>query len=220
MKKREAFVFSQYTCREEIAHSLIHGFGVLFGVGSLTALLMLACLYGTPVHFTSYLIYGTSLILLYTCSTLYHALPQLTAKRIFKICDHAAIYLLIAGSYTPFLAINMPRNFGVAFLITVWSMALLGVIFKLFFTGRAKPISVLLYLSMGWMLIGAIEPLKESLSSKALIWIFAGGLTYTIGVIFYLWKKIPYHHAIWHFFVLAGSVFHFIAILYASNLSI
>ncbi len=218
MEKLEgASFYKQYTLKEEIAHSLIHGLGVLFGVGGLTALLMLACLYGSAAHFASYLIYGISVILLYTCSTLYHALPQLTAKKIFKTCDHAAIYLLIAGSYTPFLVLNMPKDLGTKFLIVVWSMALLGIIFKLFFTGRVKLISTSLYLGMGWMIVGAIDPLTAALSSKALTWIFAGGITYTVGVFFYLSKKIPYNHAIWHLFVLLGSIFHFIAVLYSSD---
>ncbi len=207
-----------YTVKEEIANSLIHGLGVLFGVGGLTALLMLACLYGSASHFVSYLIYGISLIALYTFSTLYHAIPHLTAKKVFKTCDHAAIYLLIAGSYTPFLVLNVPKNVGSMFLTLVWGMALVGILFKFFFTGRFKLLSTSIYLGMGWMIVGAMEPLRASLSSTAITWIFAGGITYTVGTIFYLWKKLPYNHAIWHLFVLLASIFHFIAILYASNL--
>src|SRR3989338_8343210 len=137
--------YKQYSLKEEIANSTIHGLGVLFGVGGLTALLMLACIYGTSAHFVSYLIYGLSLIALYLSSTLYHALPQLTAKKIFKFCDHAAIYLLIAGSYTPFLVLNLPASVANMFLVIIWSIAFIGIIFKLFYSGRSKFISTILY---------------------------------------------------------------------------
>jgi hemolysin III len=221
MKKREPIPFQKgYTVKEEIANSLIHGFGILFGVGGLTALLILACLYGSSSHFVSYLIYGISLLTLYTFSTLYHAIAHLPAKKIFKTCDHAAIYLLIAGTYTPFMVLNVPRDTSLTFLTIIWSMAFLGILFKFFFTGRFKLFSTSIYLGMGWMIVGAMGSLRASLSSTAIAWIFAGGITYTVGTVFYLWKKLPYNHAIWHLFVLLASIFHFIAILYASNLHI
>jgi len=221
MKKQTGHSFSaQYSLKEEIANSVIHGFGVLFGVGALTALLMIACLYGTMSHFSSYLVYGISLILLYTSSTLYHALPQLAAKKIFKVCDHVAIYLLIAGTYTPFLVLNLPSESRTFYVGLIWAMALVGIVFKLFFTGRFTLVSTSMYLGMGWMIVGVMEPLKQALSGPALTWLFAGGAMYTLGVVFYLMKKVPYHHGVWHLFVLLASIFHFVAILYASNLAI
>lgn len=208
----------QYSFSEEIANSVTHGIGIVFGVVSLTVLLMLACLYGTVTHFVTYLIYGISLILLYTSSTLYHALPSINAKKFFKICDHVSIYLLIAGTYTPFLILNIGGTLGWSLLTVIWLCAFVGIGFKFFFVGRYTFVSTLVYLGMGWMIIFAINPLSEALNRNGLIWIIAGGLAYSAGTIFYLLKKMPFHHAIWHVCVLMGSVFHFTAILYSSKL--
>lgn len=205
----------QYTKNEEIAHSVIHGIGAILGVIGLTALLFWSVSKNSPPHFFSYLIYGLSLIFLYISSTLYHALPYLKAKSIFKMLDHMAIYLLIAGTYTPFLVLNLDGIWSKAMLIGIWSIALLGVLFKLFFTGRFKILSTLLYIAMGWLIVIAYKPMSLALSEETITWILIGGLCYTFGSITYLMKKVPYHHAVWHLFVVAGSVFHYIAIVSA-----
>jgi hemolysin III len=209
----------QYSKGEEIANSVIHGLGILFGIVSLTVLLTLSSLFGTAHHFICYLIYGLSMILLYTSSTLYHAIPHMGAKKFFKVCDHVSIYLLIAGTYTPFLIINIQGSLGWILLALIWSSAFFGIIFKFFYVGRFTFMSTLFYLAMGWMAIIATKPLSESLSSIGMAWIVAGGIAYTLGTIFYLMKKVRFHHAIWHLFVLAGSVFHFTAIVYSANFS-
>lgn len=209
----------QYSIKEEVVHSVIHGLGILFGIIGTTVLMVLSGLFGNPAHLICYLLYGLSLIALYTSSTLYHALPFTRAKSFLKICDHSAIYLLIAGTYTPFLILNIKGVVGFTLLAVVWGLALLGIIFKLFFAGRFKVLSTILYLGMGWIAIFAVNPLMSSLTYTGLAWILAGGLTYTLGTIFYLMKRIPYTHAIWHMFVLCGSVFHYIAIIYSSNLN-
>jgi hemolysin III len=210
----------QYSLKEEIAHSIIHGLGALFGIVALTVLIVLASLYGTTSHMVSYIVYGSSLILLFLASTLYHALPHMKAKRIFKVADHAAIYLLIAGTYTPFLLLNLKGDWGLALMITVWGLALVGVTFKLFFTGRFKLFSTLTYIFMGWIVVIVAKPLSEALSPESFFWMAAGGLAYMLGTVFYLNKKLPYHHAIWHVFVLAGSICHFVAVVDSSNLPI
>lgn len=209
----------QYSLHEELANSITHGLGALFGVVSLTILLTLACLFGSKAHIVSYLIYGLSLILLYTSSTLYHALPSLEAKKFFKVCDHVCIYLLIAGTHTPFLTLNIGGSLGWTLLAVIWACAFVGIIFKFFFVGRFTFISTLIYLAMGWMMAFAFKPLSEALNPRDLSWVLAGGLAYSGGTIFYLLKRVPFHHAVWHLCVLAGSVFHFIAIIGSSNLT-
>lgn len=209
----------QYSIAEEVANSVIHGTGILFGIVGTTVLLVLSILFGNPTHLVCYLLYGLSLIALYTSSTLYHALPFTKAKGLLKICDHSAIFLLIAGTYTPFLVLNIKGMVGFTLLAVIWGLALVGVIFKLFFAGRFKILSTSLYLGMGWIAIFAMNPLISALDATSLSWILAGGITYSLGTIFYMMKKLPFTHAIWHMFVLCGSVFHYIAILYSSNLS-
>lgn len=209
----------QYGLGEEIANSVIHGLGIILSIVGLTALLVLSSYFASMAHFVSYLVYGLTLVLLYTSSTLYHSLPSEKAKRFFKVCDHAAIYLLIAGTYTPFLVINLKGDLGETLLWIIWSLAILGVIFKFFFTGRFKIISTLLYIGMGWLIVFAGKPLTAAIGESGMTWLLAGGSTYTLGAVFYLIKKIPYTHAIWHFFVLMGSICHFVAVVKAANFS-
>lgn len=202
----------QYSRGEEIANSIIHGLGALLGVVGMTVLLVLAMLYKTRAHFVSYLIYGASLIFLYAASTLYHALPFVKAKSIFKILDHIGIYLLIAGTYTPFLVINLGGGWGLGMLVTIWSLALVGSLFKLFFTGRFTLISTLMYVAIGWVVVIAYKPMTGALTKETINWIILGGIFYTSGTLVYLMKRVPYHHAVWHAFVLCGSIFHYIAV--------
>jgi hemolysin III len=208
-----------YSANEEIFNAITHGIGVVFGIVALTVLCVLGSHFGTIAHVLSYLVYGLSLILLYASSTLYHSLTSLKFKSLFKILDHSSIYLLIAGTYTPFLVINLKGQLGFTLLAIIWGIAILGVIFKVFFTGRFKLLSTLIYIGMGWLIIFAYEPLKEAMNSAALNWLIIGGFTYTLGTIFYLAKKLKYTHGIWHLFVLAGSIFHFVAIIYGANFS-
>jgi hemolysin III len=203
----------EYSKGEEIANSIIHGLGALFSVVGMTVLLVLAVLKGTSAHLISYLIYGSTLIFLYTASTLYHALPFLGAKKIFKIFDHIGIYLLIAGTYTPFLIINLSGPLATGMLVGIWTFAALGIIFKLFFTGRFRLFSTLLYVAMGWLIIIAYKPMALVLKPETIQWILAGGLFYTGGTVAYLMKRVPFHHAVWHTFVILGSICHYVAVV-------
>lgn len=208
-----------YSFKEELANAITHGIGVIFGIVALTVLCVLGAHFGSTGHILSYLVYGCSLILLYLSSTLYHALPSPKVKTIFKVLDHSSIYLLIAGTYTPFLVLNLNNSLGNTLLIVIWAIAIAGIVFKIFFTGRFKYLSTLLYIGMGWIIVFAYSPLKEAMKPEAMNWLLAGGLTYTFGTIFYLAKKLQYTHAIWHLFVLTGSVFHFVAIIYGAGFS-
>ena len=203
----------QYSKGEEIANSVIHGIGALLGIVGLTVLLVLATINGSITHFVSYLIYGISLIFLYTSSTLYHALPFLKAKTLFKLLDHIGIYLLIAGTYTPFLALHLSEKWSLWMLISIWFFALVGIIFKLFFTGRFKLFSTLMYIAMGWLIVIAYKPMAQSVPAESMKYLFLGGLFYTGGTVAYLMKKVKYHHAVWHTFVFFGSLFHYVAII-------
>ena len=206
-----------YSTCEEIANSVTHGLGVVFAVGALTSLLVLASYFGTTTHIVSYLLYGIALIALYTASTLYHALPQARAKKFFKVCDHAAIYLLIAGTYTPFLLLHLSGTIKWISIFSIWGVAIVGVVFKLFFTGMFKGLSTVLYIAMGWMIIFISDYFNSTLNQDAMNWLIVGGVTYTLGTVLYMLKQYRYTHALWHGFVLLGSIFHFVAILYAGR---
>jgi hemolysin III len=201
-----------YTLREEIANSLSHGLAVVVALAASAVLITLAALRGDGWQLASAIVFGISLTLLYTASTLYHAITHPTAKRRLKVFDHCAIYLLIAGTYTPFALTSLRGSWGWSLLATVWTLALIGCLFKLFFTGRFKAVSTAIYLAMGWMALIMIEPMLRLVSGWALSWLLAGGLAYTGGTAFYLSSRLPYSHAIWHAFVVAGSVCHFVAV--------
>ncbi|WP_404397660.1 hemolysin III family protein [Idiomarina loihiensis] len=203
-----------YTVKEEVAHALTHGVGAVLSIAALIVMLVWTAAYGDAWHVVASSIYGASLILLYTASTLYHAFPWPRMKAVFQQLDHAAIYILIAGTYTPFALINLRGGWGWTLLGVAWGIALLGVILELGMKRRIKWLSLSLYLGMGWMALIAIKPMLDNVDSGGLMLLVAGGLAYTLGVIFYVWKSLPYHHAIWHLFVLAGSVFHFFSIFY------
>ncbi|SKA65067.1 PAQR family membrane homeostasis protein TrhA [Enterovibrio nigricans] len=202
-----------YSVKEEIASSISHGVGVIFGIVALVMLLIKAVHDGADaLSITSYSIYGASIILLYLASTLYHAIPFEKAKRALKTFDHCAIYLLIAGTYTPFMLISLrtPLAFGVMALI--WAIALVGVILKIAFVYRFKSLSLAMYLAMGWLSLVVVYQLAQVMSAPGLILLTLGGLVYSLGVIFYVKRTIPFNHAIWHVFVLGGTVLHFLAI--------
>ncbi|APG66036.1 hemolysin D [Tenacibaculum todarodis] len=203
-----------YSKKEEFLNVLTHGFGLLLSVIALPFLVQKSFNYHHLWQHLSLVIYGLSLIVLYAASTFYHAAKKPNIRRKLNIFDHAAIYVLIAGSYSPFCLIALPEKLGCQLFIAVWIFALSGVILKLFFTGKFDKISTALYILMGWQVMFFIKPLMESLSESAFFYLVAGGISYTIGAILYSISKLPYNHAIFHVFVLGGSFFHFMAIYY------
>ena len=198
---------------EEIANSITHGLGLIASIAALPLLLMKARSSNDPSALVGAAIYGLSLILLYAASTVYHALPLSDAKRFFRVVDHSAIYLLIAGTYTPFALGPLRGPWGTALLVVIWALALAGIASKLVVGLRLKHASTAMYLVMGWLIIVAIKPLVENVPRAGLAWLAAGGLAYTGGVVFYAMKRVKYSHMIWHLFVAAGSVCHFMAVL-------
>lgn len=196
-----------------MANSISHGIGFILGIVGLVLLLTHAIDSGAnATAITSYSLYGGSMILLFLASTLYHAIPHPAAKRWLKIVDHCAIYLLIAGTYTPFLLVGLDSPLARGLMVVIWSLALAGIIFKLAFAHRFKVLSLITYLTMGWLSLIVIYQLALRLAGGGLILLALGGIIYTLGVIFYVCKRIPYNHAIWHGFVLGGSACHFFAI--------
>ena len=202
-----------YSLSEEIASSVTHGVGFLLALVALSVMVVFAALRGTAWHVVACSVYGVTLVLLFAASTLYHSLPWPRTKAVMKVIDHSAIYLLIAGTYTPFLLVSLRGPWGWTLFGVIWGLALVGVVFKIFFAGRFKVFSTLVYIGMGWMVIVAIRPLCQTLPLGGLLWMVAGGVLYTIGTIFYLGHRIPFNHAIWHSFVLAGSLCHFFSVM-------
>jgi hemolysin III len=202
-----------YTQEEEIANCLTHGLGLLLSIAGLVVLVTFAALRSDAWAVTSGAIFGVSLVVLYASSTLYHSLRATRPKHVARVVDHVAIFYLIAGTYTPFMLVNLRGPWGWSLFGVVWALAIGGTVLKLFFTGRFRVLSTLIYLFMGWIIMVAIKPLVEALPRGSLIMLFAGGLAYSLGTVFYLWKRLPYHHAVWHLFVLAGSICHFFAVL-------
>lgn len=207
-------VKNKLSLMEEIANSVTHGVGLLLSTAGLVILVVLASIYGDAWRVISFSIYGSSLILLYAASALYHSFPQERVKNIFKIMDHSAIYLLIAGTYTPFTLVLLRGAWGWSLFGTIWGLALAGIVFKVLFVRRFKVLSVIIYLIMGWLVLIAIVPMVKNIPSGGLGWLVTGGVLYSLGVIFYSWGKFSFHHAIWHLFVLGGSICHFFAILF------
>jgi hemolysin III len=201
-----------YTIREEIAHSVTSIPGVIFGIAGLIFLIYIAASYKDIWQIISFSIYGVSFIILYLASTLYHSFQKPRIKKAFQKFDHAAIYLLIAGTYTPFLLIRLRGAWGWTLLAVVWGIALLGISFKALFMGKAVKLSILGYVLMGWLGVIAGKQMLVNIPHISLYWLAIGGVLYTSGIFFLAWRKIPYNHAIWHLFVLAGSISHFIAI--------
>ena len=203
-----------YSFAEEIANSITHGVGFMMAVAMLSVLVVFSALRGTVWHVVSCSVYGATLVLLYAASTLYHSLPWPRVKAVLKVIDHAAIYLLIAGTYTPFLLGPMRGRWGWSLFGVIWGLALAGIAFKILFTGRFKLVSTLIYVGMGWIAVIAIQPLWRTVSAGGLAWLLAGGVLYTGGTVFYLQRRIPFNHAIWHAFVLAGSLCHFVSVMF------
>ncbi|HMA61900.1 MAG TPA: hemolysin III family protein [bacterium] len=203
-----------YNLKEEIASSITHGVGVALAVAALVILVVFASIQGNPWKIVSFSIYGASMILLYMASTFYHAFQKPGVKNIFKIFDHASIYILIAGTYTPFTLVTIRGGWGWSIFGIIWGLAITGVVFKVLFIHRFKLVSTLLYVLMGWFIVIAMKKVIANLDTMGLIWLIIGGVSYTGGVFFYLNDKIKFNHAIWHLFVLGGSICHFFAILF------
>nr|WP_258523411.1 hemolysin III family protein [Rossellomorea marisflavi] len=206
------FDFSNW--KEEIANAITHGIGLILSIPALIMLVLFAVDKGSAWHVVSFSIFGASMILLYLFSTLLHSFKPSKAKNVFAVLDHSAIYVLIAGTYTPLMLVSVRSALGWTLFGIVWGLAIVGIIFKCYFVDRFQIVSTLFYLIMGWLVLAAIKPLYESLTPAGFDLLLTGGILYSVGAIFYVWKKIPYNHAIWHLFVLAGSSFMYFCILF------
>ena len=199
--------------RDEIASALTHGFGAAAALAGGAVLITLAAIYGDGWQLGAAIVFGATLLLLYLASTLYHAIRHPVAKGRLKGFEHCAIYLLIAGTYTPFTLIGLRGPWGWSLFAAIWTLALAGVVFKLFYTGRFKRLSTLIYVAMGWLVLVAIKPVMASLDAWTFGWLIAGGAFYTLGTFFYHRESLPYAHAIWHLFCIGGSVCHYVAVM-------
>ena len=204
----------RYSVVEEIINASTHGFGILLSIVGLAVLVAFASIDGSPMLITSCAIFGASLIFSYSSSTLYHAITNEKVKQIFRQFDHASIYFLIAGTYTPIVLVSLGGVWGWTIFGVIWLTAIVGIVLKFVYPHRFKKLSVTLYLIMGWFVVIAIKQLMENMDSGGLWLMLIGGLFYSVGVIFYLWKSLPYNHAIWHLFVLSGSISHYFMVLF------
>jgi hemolysin III len=205
---------NNYSLGEEIANSITHAIGIVLAIAALGILNAFAGIYGNVWHIVSVSVFGTTLVLLYTASTLYHSIRHPRVKRILQVLDHSAIYLLIAGTYTPFTLVSLRGSWGWWLFGVIWGLALIGIVFQVSSMRRWRAMSLGLYIGMGWAIVVAIKPLIGSLAAGGIVLLVLGGLAYTTGVLFYCWKKLKFHHAVWHLFVLTGSILHFFAVLF------
>ncbi len=204
----------QYPKTEEILNIITHGLGFLLSIAALVLLVVFAALKGNVWHIVSFSIYGVSLVVLYLASTLYHMSKKQSLRNKLNIFDHASIYILIAGTYTPFLLVTLHGPWGWSLLGIIWGLAIGGIIFKILFIGKYDLVSAAIYVLMGWLIIVAIKPMNEHLATGGLWWLLGGGISYSIGAVFYILNKMPYNHAIFHIWVLLGSLAHFIAVFF------
>jgi len=214
MANKDASKATYYPPLEEKLNIFSHALGLLLSIAALALLVVRASLYGNVWHIVSFSIYGSSMILLYSASTIYHNSKKSKIRLRLQIFDHAAIYVLIAGTYTPFTLVTLNGTIGWVMFGVTWLFALTGIVLKILFTGRFETASTIMYVLMGWIVVFAIKPLIHNLPFEGLMWLFMGGISYTIGAVLYSIKKIPYNHAIFHVFVLAGSFCHFIAVYF------
>ena len=205
------------TIGEEIFNSVTHGIGTLLSIAALVILTVFAVKKGNAWHVVSFSIFGTSLVLLYLSSTLYHSFTKEKIKNLFARFDHSAIFLLIAGTYTPFVLTTLRGPLGWTLFGIVWGLAVAGIIIRSIYLTRFRKLMVGIYVAMGWMFLIAIVPMIQNLPSSSIIFLFVGGGCYSLGVIFYAWRNLKYGHGIWHLFVLAGSISHFFSVLYSLN---
>jgi hemolysin III len=206
----------KYTTGEEIANSVTHGIGAALSVAGLAVLVTLAAMHGDAWRVVSFSVYGASLVLLYLASTFYHSFQSPQVKRVFRILDHSAIYVLIAGSYTPFTLVSIRGAWGWSLFGVIWGLAAAGIVLEAVFAkGKGfRLLNIGVYIAMGWLIVIAIKPLLANVPRGGLVWLFGGGLCYTLGAGLYAIKRIPFNHAIWHLFVLGGSICHYFAILF------
>jgi hemolysin III len=202
-----------FTKGEEIANAITHGIGVFLSIAGLVLLIVFSAFNGTALHVVSFTIFGSSMVILYTSSTLVHALPKGKAKDLFEIFDHSSIYLFIAGTYTPFTLLVIKGSLGWTMFGVIWGLAVAGIIFKAFYVKKFLVTSTILYLLMGWMVVLGWNGITENVAYGGIVLLVAGGLCYTVGTIFYMWRGFKFHHLVWHLFVLAGSICHFFCVL-------
>ena len=203
-----------YPYREEFVNVLSHGIGFFLSLAALSLLVVYASLQGNAWHIVSAAIYGLSLVVLYMASTLFHWSRKPNLRKWLNVFDHSAIYVLIAGTYTPFLLVTLNGAWGWSLFGVIWGLTLIGIVFKIFFTGRFNVLSAVIYVLMGWLIVIAIVPLTENLSTMGLVWLLIGGISYSIGAVFFLLNKLPFNHAIFHFWVLGGSICHFFSVFW------
>jgi hemolysin III len=204
----------QQTLGEEIANSITHGVGTALSIAGLVTLVIFASLYGDAWRIVAFSIYGATLIFLYLSSTLYHSFQIPKVKKVFRIFDHSAIFLLIAGTYTPITLIALKGAWGWTLFGLIWVMAIAGIIFEIKYIGKHKLFIIFFYLMMGWLVVIAVKPIIENVEKGLIVWLLIGGACYTLGIIFYVLKKMRFHHMVWHLFVLAGSISHFLGMLF------
>lgn len=202
---------------EEIVNSITHGVGTLLSIAALVILVVYASIKGNAWHVVSFSIFGASLVILYLSSTLYHSFTKEKLKNLFVRLDHAAIFLLIAGTYTPFVLTTIRGALGWSMFGIIWALAIAGIVIRSIYLTRFRKLMVGIYLAMGWMFLMAIVPMVRNLPASSTLFLFLGAGCYSVGVIFYAWRKLKYGHGIWHLFVLAGSIMHFFSVLYSLN---
>ncbi len=202
-----------FTKKEEIANAVIHGIGALLSIAALVILIVFSALYGTAWHVVSFTLFGATMVLLYTSSTLVHSFPPGRAKNVFEILDHSSIYFFIAGTYTPYLFVAVKGPLGWTLFGIVWGLAAAGTVFKAFFVKRFLHTSTVLYLVLGWLIVFAWNPLTAALTDKGTALLVGGGVLYSVGAIFYVWRGFLYHHAVWHLFVIGGTALHLFSVL-------
>lgn len=203
-----------YSTGEEIANSVTHGIGIVLSVAGLAVLTAFASVFGSVWHIVTCSIYAATQIMLYTASTLYHSIPLPRAKAVLRVLDHSAIFLLIAGTYTPFALVSVGGAWGWAIFGVVWALAIAGIAAQAVLIRYKAIVTIIPYVAMGWLAVIAVKPMLASIAPGGLALLAAGGVTYTLGCIFYAWRGLPYHHAIWHLFVMGGSALHYFAVFF------
>jgi len=209
----EEGVMTRYSLAEEIVNSLTHGIGTVLSIAGLAVLVVYALIYGNAWHVVSFSVFGGTLIFLYGTSTLYHGISRPEIKKWFRKLDHSAIFLLIAGTYTPFTLVTLRGAWGWTIFGIIWGLAFTGIVLEFTKISRLRKLSLAIYIFMGWLCVVALKRILDGLTPSGFAFLLAGGLFYTSGVVFYLWRRIPHHHGIWHVFVLLGSTFHYFSVL-------
>ena len=215
MSARSTKTYRELTSGEEIINAITHGIGSLLSIAALVVLIIIAGRQGDIWHLVSFSIYGSTLILLYLSSTLYHSFSNPKVKNLFARFDHISIFMLIAGTYTPILLTSMRGIWGWTLFGIIWGLAIVGAVIRSIYLHRFRKLMVAVYLLMGWMFVIAGKQIYLSLPSASITFLVLGGIAYSVGVVFYMWRRLPYAHGIWHLFVLAGSVLHFFAIYFS-----